>query len=416
MWRILSLSLPVVAGCALALAQDSPKVVAPAAITWTKTVLDDKFRSEGVAVADVNKDGKLDVLNGEYWYEAPTWVKHEMQPPMDHKDGEKNYSRNFGSWAADFNNDGFPDLIVIDFPGAPCYWMENPGDKLKSNPNAHWRKHTIWHSACNETPMYVDILGKGKKALLMATQPVGGKPDGNEGQMAYFTPAADPYALWEMHPISEPSEKGKAIPGTMRFSHGLGVGDLNKDGKNDVMTPGGWWEQPSTIDGKTPWKFHPANFGESCADMFAHDVDGDGQADVISTSAHKFGIWWHKQRPDMKGGEATFTKNDLFPTLVSETHAAHFIDIDGDGQKDLVTGKRWWSHGRSEPGSAWSAKIYWFKMVKEKDGITSFTPYLIDEDCGVGTQFEVADMNGDGLPDIIVSNKRGVRVILQGRK
>ncbi|MGL6076507.1 MAG: FG-GAP repeat domain-containing protein [Fimbriiglobus sp.] len=400
----LLLGLPVV------LAKEPAK-----AVGWQKTVVDDKFRSEGVAVADVNKDGKKDIFNGEYWYEAPNWTKHEMQPPMDHKDGEKNYSRIFASWAEDLNADGYSDLIVIDFPGAPCYWMENPGEKLKENPNTHWRKHILWHSACNETPLYMDLLGTGKKVLIMGMQPKGAKQDANEGQMAYFSPSKDPYALWEMHPISEPSEKGKPVPGTFRFSHGLGVGDVNGDSKADVLCTGGWWEQPTTTDGKTAWKFHPVNFGEACADMIVHDVDGDGKADVITTSAHKFGIWWYKQRPDPKGGEAAFTKMDLFPTLVSETHAAHFHDIDGDGQKDLITGKRWWSHGRSEPGSAWSAKLFWFKMVKEKDGITSFTPYLIDEDCGVGTQFEVTDMNGDGLLDIVVSNKRGVRVVMQKR-
>src|SRR5262245_14227170 len=87
--------------------------VAQPKITWTKTVLDPKFRSEGVGVADVNKDGKLDVLNGEYLYEAPDWKPHEMQPPMDFGTGEKGYSRSFLCCAEDINGDGYPDLIVI---------------------------------------------------------------------------------------------------------------------------------------------------------------------------------------------------------------------------------------------------------------------------------------------------------------
>ncbi len=420
-------------GMAVALA---PAPAAPKAdevkITWKKTVLDDKFRSEGVAIADVNKDGKMDVLNGEYWYEAPDWKAHEMQPFKDHakitEDGLKGYSRVFACWAEDLNGDGWADLIVIAFPGEPCYWMENPKGK-----DGHWKKHVIWDSACNETPLYTDLLGDGKRVLVMGFQPPG---KGNEGQMGYFTPdPKDPTAKWVMHPISEPStpakmENGKEvpntrkeIPGTQRFSHGLGVGDLNGDGRLDVMTSGAttggvgaWWERPEKPDGKTPWKMHPLPIGDACADMFAYDVDGDGKADIISSSAHQFGIWWHKQRPADKDGNPTFQKMDLFPKLVSETHAAHFKDIDGDGRPDFITGKRWWSHGKGEPGSDAPAAIYWLKNTKGADGIAQFTPMLIDDDCGVGTQFEVADINGDGLLDIIVSNKKGVRVIVQERK
>lgn len=409
---------PLVAGAlSVALAPAAPRAD-ETKISWKKTVLDTKFRTEGVAIADVNKDGKIDVLNGEYWYEAPDWKAHEMQEFKDHakltENGLKGYSRSFACWADDFNGDGFADLLVIDFPGAPCYWMENPKGK-----QGHWKKHTIWHSACNETPLYTELAEKGKRVLIMGFQPPG---KGNEGQMAYFAPnPKDPTALWVMHPISEPStpakvENGKEvpntrkeIPGTQRFSHGLGVGDLNGDGRADVMCTGGWWEQPAKADGKTPWKFHAANLGEACADMFAYDVDGDGKNDVLSSSAHRFGIWWHKQRDN------GFQKMDLFPKLVSETHAAHFKDIDGDGRPDLITGKRWWSHGRAEPGSDGPAIIYWLKNTKGADGLAQFTPMTIDDDSGIGTQFVVDDINGDGLLDVISSNKKGVRVIVQVR-
>lgn len=432
MSRFVLLILLASFGLAVALA---PAPAAPKAdevkITWKKTVLDEKFRSEGVAIADVNKDGKIDVLNGEYWYEAPDWKPHEMQPFKDHamitKDGLSGYSRSFACWAEDFNGDGWLDLIVIDFPGQPCYWAENPKGKHtdENGKPIHWKKHTIWDSACNETPIYADLLGNGKRVLVMGFQPPG---KGNEGQMAYFTPGKDPTAKWEMHPISEPStppemkdgkpvpKTGKEVPGTQRFSHGLGVGDLNSDKRLDVMCTGGWWEQPEKADGKTPWKFHPANLGEACADMYAFDMDGDDKPDVISTSAHRFGIWWHKQRPADANGNPSFQKMDLFPKLVSESHAAHFKDIDGDGRPDLITGKRWYSHGKAEPGSDGPAAVYWFKNTKGADGIAQFTPMLIDDDCGIGTQFEVADINGDGLLDIIVSNKKGVRVVLQQRK
>jgi hypothetical protein len=405
----------VAAGLVLALALPA---AAQTKITWKKTVLDNKFRSEGVAVADVNKDGKIDVLNGEYWYEAPDWKPHEMQPFKDHGTGLGNYSRSFACWTDDFNGDGYADLIVIDFPGAPCYWMENP-----KGASTHWKKHVIWHSACNETPLYVDLLGTGKRVLLMGFQPKGVDPNGNQGQMAYFSPGTDPTAVWDMHPISTPSTPGRPpVPGTFRFSHGLGVGDLNGDDRQDVMCTEGWWEQPARVEGK-PWAFHPAKLGPSCADMFAYDVNLDGKNDVISSSAHQFGIWSYHQRPGKEHPE--FEQVPLFRELMSETHAMHCVDIDGDGMKDLVTGKRWWSHGRSEPGSDWPAMLYWFKAnkvrVKGKNKqpdreFVRFTPIIIDTDSGIGTQFVVEDINGDKLLDVVVSNKKGVFVIVQERK
>jgi len=410
------------------IATESPAFAADPAIFWKKTVLDTQFRSEGVAVADVNRDGKMDVLVGEFWYEAPNWTRHEMQKPGNYGDGLNGYSKVFACWAEDLNADGYPDLIVIDFPGLPCYWLENPKGLTTTAEGkpVHWKRHTIWHSACNETPVYTDQLIPGKKVLLMGFQPPGKE---REGQMAYFTPnPKDPYSPWIMHPVSEPSTPpeikdgkpvpgtGKEIPGTFKFSHGLGVGDINGDGRADVIVTAGWWEQPEQLTDK-PWRFHSANLGDPAADLFAVDIDGDGYNDVLSTSAHKFGIWYHRQRPAATSEQSpTFEKVVLFPELVSETHAAHFVDIDGDGLKDLVTGKRKYSHGLREPGAAMPATIYWLKATRQSDGSIRFIPQVIDEDSGIGTQFQVVDVNGDGLLDVVTSNKKGVHMILQQRK
>jgi len=373
---------------------------------WKKTVVDKVFRSEGVAIADVNRDGKMDILVGDVWYEAPDWKMHEIRKPGSYGDGAHTYSECFACWAEDINGDGWPDLIVIPFPGKPCHWYENPKGEA-----GHWKEHEIWHSACNETPLYADLFGTGKKVLIMGWQPE--KKD-NEGQMAWFTPGKDPTKPWEMHPISEPSSPGHVIPGTNRFSHGLGVGDVNDDGRADVITTAGWWEQPEKDDGK-PWKFHPANLGDACADMVVSDLDGDGKPDIISSSAHNYGIWWYQQRPG-ENGELSFLKHDLFPKLFSQSHALHLVDMNGDGLKDLVAGKRWWAHGpKGDIAPNDPAVLYWFEAKRSKDGVTTFIPHEIDNDSGIGTQFVVDDFNGDKLPDIVVSNKKGVFVFEQVR-
>ena len=168
------------AGAGSASARANPK----APISWKKTVIEGKFRSEGVAIADVNKDGKPDVLIGDSWYEAPSWTKHDIRKPGDYGDGLHSYSECMTCWTDDVNGDGWADQIVIGFPGVPALWYENP----KGKPG-YWPEHEIWHSACNETPLYTDLFGDGHRVLVMGWQPKG---KDNEGQMAWFTPGSDP--------------------------------------------------------------------------------------------------------------------------------------------------------------------------------------------------------------------------------
>lgn len=381
----------------------SLKAAPPTDVKWTVTRVDDRFRAEGIAVADVNQDGQLDLMSGEFWYEAPNWIRHEIAPPGDYGDGAGGYSNAFACFSDDINQDGWTDYIVVGFPGAACHWFENP-----RNQPGHWKKHRIWHSACNETPIYVDLLGNGQRALVMGWQPEG---QDNQGQMAWFAPGKDPTALWTMHPISRPSQPGQPVPGTHRFAHGLGAGDVNSDGRTDVLCTGGWWEQPTTDALSQPWRFHAVELGPACANMAVHDVNRDGVPDVIASSAHGFGIWWHEQS---SSGE--FTRHDLFPDLVSQTHALETTDINGDGVMDFITGKRFWAHGpNGDPGRDQPAMLFWFEGVESANSPTRYIPRAIHQDSGMGTQFTVVDLNGDQRPDIVTSNKKGVWIFVQNR-
>ena len=151
-------------------------------IKWKKIVVDKTFRSEGVAVADFNKDGKLDIFVGDCWYEAPDWKRHIVR--VDKAWNPAGYSESFACFVDDFNGDGYPDVIVIPFPGKECFWYENPGKA-----GGKWKEHLLTGSACNETPIFVDLFKTGKKVLVMGWQPPG---KGNMGEMCYFLPGKDP--------------------------------------------------------------------------------------------------------------------------------------------------------------------------------------------------------------------------------
>jgi len=171
----------------------------------------------------------------------------------------------------------------------------------------------------------------------------------------------------------------------------------------------GWWEAPADRT-QAPWTFHPAKLGPDCADIIVHDFDGDGDNDVATSSAHKYGMWWFEHVKTDKGIE--FRQHEFFKKY-SQTHALILADMNGDGIKDLVTGKRHYAHQGHDPGGKDPAMLFWFELRRPAKGKVEFILHEIDNDSGIGTQFEVRDINGDKKLDIITSNKRGVYVFVQ---
>ena len=369
---------------------------------FSRQRLSGKYYSEGTNVGDLNGDGHQDVIYGPYWFAGPEFKqKHEIYKPVAQP--MEGYANHFFCWTHDFNNDQRLDILVVGFPGTPAYVYENPGS---DGHHKHWPKHEIFDWVSNESPQWTNLVGDERPELVCS----------RDGYFGYVSPDWEqPFEKWTFRRVSEQVTH-------KRFGHGLGVGDIDSDGRQDVLVQNGWYQQPEFLGG--PWKFHPVESTKpGGADIYAYDVDGDGDNDVItSIEAHSYGLAWFEQT--MKDGKRNFVRHDImgrkaadnkYGVIFTEPHSVALADIDGDGLKDICTGKTYYSHHKQSPMWDAGAVVYWFKLSRTRDGV-DWIPYKADGEAGIGRQLIVADVNKDGLPDFVSGGMKGCHVMRQSKR
>ncbi len=380
-----------------------------AAQSFERVTLSREFLCEGASFADLDRDGHQDVIAGPYWWRGPGFdEKREIYEPKPFDPA--GYSDNFFAFPHDFDRDGWTDVLFVGFPGEAAAWYANPrgGDR-------RWERHVVFEHVDGESPAWTDLTGDGLPELVFLSG----------GRLGWAGPGGnDPAAAWSFHPLSEDL-------GLERFTHGLGVGDVDGDGRADVLLKDGWWRQPESLAGDPAWGRHPFAFSErhGGAQMFTYDVDGDGDSDVItSLAAHEFGLsWWEQVQEPGAAKDASavgFVEHRIMDDEPSESadavrfgelHALDLVDIDGDGLQDILTGKRWWSHGaEGDPDrGAVGAVVYAFRLTRPSAGEVRYVAERLDDDSGVGVQVVAGDVTGDGRPDVVIGNKKGVFLLRQ---
>ena len=331
--------------------------------------------NETAAVVDINNDGHLDVVSGENWYEAPLWTKH----PFRALNYTNNYIDAFSDLPIDVDGDGYQDLVTVSWFAKKIAWWKNPGRHGSS-----WSESVIDSGFPVEFAFLVDIDNDGKARELLPQA-------GSEGTPLAWYEVKD--EAWIKHVVSQRS-----------YGHGIGAGDVNGDGRTDILTPKGWFEAPP--DPRSgEWKYHP-DWDEktSLGFMYVVDINEDGRKDILTTSAHDYGILWLEQGPNGQW------MRHIVDNSWSQAHAATLVDLNGDGRMDLVTGKRYMAHNGSDPGEREPLGVYWYEHRKTPDGTVEWIRHVIDYGgrAGGGMQIPVVDIDGDGDLDIVCAGKSGL--------
>lgn len=361
---------------------------------------EDFYYGWSAAAGDFNHDGVLDVTIGNRYYLGPDFTESRELYLAQAFSPAKEYGPAMVNFAGDFTGDGWDDVLAAE-SRAPALYVNPRGESRR------WTRYTVFPEVISESITFKDVNGDGQIDAVFSGSNV----------VQWATPdRANPTGPWKVYAVSTPGPAGTTF-------HGIGAGDINGDGRVDIVAPHGWWEQPAAGATQTPWAFHQAAFGRGGSaggEIAVFDVNGDKRADIVTAlAAHGFGLSWYEQTRDASGAISwtehpimgDFAAKNAGNVTFTELHALTSADVDGDGVPDIITGKRHWAHldSYSDPDPHGAPVLYWYRTVRnpKAPGGAEFIPELIHNRSGVGSMIQTADLNKDGAIDIIAGTNRG---------
>lgn len=372
--------------CLLGLITGLP-VAAQDRLPFLRHTIDGENRNSACCLIDVNRDGQMDIVCGNHWYQSPGWQRHAVRTVDVIRGRQDDYS----NLVLDVNNDEFPDIISANYRSQSLYWLENPA--APDQPDREWRRHEIARPGAMETGRLADINGDGTPDIL---------PNGTTFA-AWWSLRAGAVPNWERHPL--PSELA---------GHGLGHGDINGDGRVDVVGPGGWAEAPVDRE-RDRWAFHPEfSLGKDASiPILVEDVDGDGDRDLVWGRGHQTGLCWLEQTPPTLATDRTWTFHVL-DSSTSQNHSLLWRDVDGNGRSELIAGSRFRAHDGRDVGEANPLTILSCEYNPESRTWQRRLISLSDR-VGWGVDPKAADVDADGDDDLVCADLSGL-YLLENRR
>jgi hypothetical protein len=348
--------------------------------------------NEACDVGDINKDGQMDVVAGRNWFAGPDFLP---RPVRGIGEFGEDYSENNGEHLYDIDGDGWLDVVAGSFLPTEIKWFRNPGkDGLQAG--KLWIENVLVDTGFsqNEMSWLRDMNGDGAPDFVTNSW-------NKEMRLAYWT-------IEKGTSKEDPPVATRVIVGTSN-GHGQGYGDLNGDGLEDIVFGNGWYERPAANAEKGRWKLHPDfELPHASCPILVVDIDKDGRNDLVWGSGHNYGLNFYRQL-EPKGGKLLWEKNVVDKSW-SQAHALTLADIDGDGQDEIITGKRVRAHSGKDPGATEESAIYFYEWDAESK---KFIRHQIATGVGTGLQIRVADMNGDKRLDVVVAGKDGTQILFQ---
>jgi hypothetical protein len=367
-------------------------------LAWTKRHL---FIGphENAAVADFNRDGHVDIVSGPNVFFGPQFVPQPYR--ANHLAAD--YVRENSVHPYDVDGDGWIDVIVGAWNEAGIFWYKNPGTsavdaKKPWEMRLPWKEHLLTKTR-GTMEMFVlrDYDGDGVPELHSANyrrqHPL---------EVFRFAKAGDGTTI--MQPFVLGAEGG---------GHGIAFGDVNGDGREDVLCEIGWYERPAGDIWAGPWKYHAEtnlNAMHPSCPFAVKDLNGDGRLDIVFGRGHNVGLFWWEQLAPKEDG-TTQWKQHVIDDTWSQAHCLAWADLDGDGEEDLVTGKCIWAHDGGDPGAGDPPAVYYYTWDRAKLAFTRHTMAAPGEGIALNRQFTAVDLNKDGRLDLVAPSKRGLWVL-----
>lgn len=370
----------------------------PPELRWSKRQLLTSPH-ENATVADLNRDGHTDIVSGSFIFDGPHFVPRMYRPNHLATD----YLHENSVHTHDVDGDGWLDIIAGGWKEDGIWWYKNPGDSAAAR-KREWEMHIPW------APRPLTTTRGTMEMFALRDYDGDGVPELHSANYRRQHPL-------EVFRFTKSAEGAIALTpfvlGREGGGHGMAFGDVNGDGREDVLCEIGWYERPAGDPWAGPWKFHPETdllkMHPSCP-FVVKDLNGDGRLDIIFGRGHNVGLYWREQLAPKSDGTTQWRQHTIDETW-SQAHALALADLDGDGEEELVAGKCLWAHDGGDPGAADPPAIYYYKWHRAQGTFTRHTIAAPGEGIALNRQFAVVDLNQDGRPDLVAPSKRALWVL-----